>query len=397
VTETPPSAEDTAIPVETEAGLRGKVHVWLDWHPQDMARMVELASGYQELYPGVDLRLSYVSAETLREDLTAAREAGEQPTMVIASPSVGADLLEGGTLLDLSERVPPELLDELHPGAIAQLRSGDILFGLPVDLEAIVLYRNRLIIPDPADTVQNLVTRAKAATGIKRSGAYLDFGFPMSGGYAAACGGLLLTSENPTAFDGPIGVCWMTLLKRMSQAGKVGFNTDEDIAQFKAGRVGWVVESTARMWELAAAVGEANLAIDSWPEHAETGTPLAGFLSSRNLFLDGSLRGGDLEATWAFAVYLLAPDAQRLLATRADVQRLPALLFSGLEDSLPESARLASQTAVPVPLLYDLRPYARALERAASAVIYSGGLPDLALRRAVVEIRAGAPTSTPGP
>jgi len=403
ITTTPsPPLPDTSQPappathaVETGAGLRGKVHLWLDWAPQDMARMVELASRFHTLHPGVDLRISYTSAETLGDDLMAAREAGDQPTMVIASPVTGVDLYQSGLLLDIRERVPPEILSQLHPAAMAQLRVGEALLGLPIDFEAVVLYRNRNIVSEPVETTRDLVAAAQAVAAKNRIGAYFDFGFPMSGGFATACGGPLLTAENATAFDGPIGVCWTILLRRLARAGKVAFNSEKDITDFKSGKAGWVVESTSRMWELARAIGETNLAIDPWPVHSETGESLAGHLWTRSLFLDSSLRGENLEATWAFAMYLLSPDAQRVITARGDVQRLPALQLSGSGDSLLDSARSASEASLPFPLLKDLGPYARALERAASAVIYSGSLPELALRRAMVEIRAGTPTPEP--
>jgi ABC-type glycerol-3-phosphate transport system substrate-binding protein len=385
-TNTPPAA----------SSLKGNVVIWLAWSPQEMAALSDLVAAFQAHNPGVRFSLTYIRPGDLRSRLEAAVNGGGAPTVFFGPSQWGPALLAAGAIQDVGARVLPELQDSMRPLAWSQVAYGQTVLGLPLEMQGEILYRNVVLQPEPAATVFDLVKWAKVGTDRFADSVPLDLGFAHTGGFLATCGGTFgLPSGDPGA-DERAGVCWLTLLTRLRGFGPLVFNMDKDVASFSMGHSPWLIESTQLQPELAKAVGAKGLAIDPWPIYEPTGQRLRGFVWTENAYFVRSLPAEDLEASWAFVISLLSPEAQSRFADALGSRHLPVLRSVTPPDATLARIQEVLDQGVAEPLVPDLSLYAVPLERAILAVTGQGTDPAVAYQRALDTIQSSLNKSAAG-
>jgi maltose-binding protein MalE len=339
----------------------------------------KVLSAFQDQYPGVTFAIAYYSYDELRSALELAVTEDNAPTMIFAPSSWGPELWQDGLLLDLTIQVASDPLASIDPLAWGQVNYDGAVIGLPLERQGVVLYRNRLIVAEAAGTLEELVSKGQQLKGDQSVGFGLDFGFMYSVSQLAACDGNLFDAEGNLDLDDEVGHCWLRLLKTFRDAGRVWFNSDEDLALFETGGSGWLIESTLESLRLSRLEGVRDLVIDPWPMYSETGNRLAGFMWTENLYLIKGSSPEDLEASWAFARFLLSPEAQIIFSDPEGANHLPALGDLILSDELQVQMEASLSSGVPWPLQSDLNLYIEPLEGAVRAVSVQGASPELAL------------------
>lgn len=396
-TPTQPTTTPTAAPSREPTESAGVIDLWLDWGPAEMQALERIVDNYREMNPGVEFRISYHRPESLRPDFEAAVEAGEQqPSMFLGPASWGDDLFEAGAIRDVSGRLLSDQRQAVHPYAWTQVDRGNAVIGLPIELKGTVLYRNVELASSSAPSVAGLVDAAREARSVGAVGASFDFGFNQSGPMIRTCKGELRTELDVDPITKPIGLCWLRLLSRLGQAGPVTFNTDEDLTSFSDGQSAWLLDTTDRILELQGAIGEANLEIDPWPIYQPTGEQLYGYVWTDNAYFPTASDDVDFEATWSFALFLLAPENQRLLGDAQGVRHIPVLQNVTLDDRLLAEARATLLSGIPLPDQRLIEDIVGGLSTAVRLAVGQGGDPELALELALSKIReARIPTPTP--
>jgi ABC-type glycerol-3-phosphate transport system substrate-binding protein len=188
--------------------------------------------------------------------------------------------------------------------------------------------------------------------------------------------------------EDPVARCWLELLRDLTPAGPVFFNSDEDRELFETGQAGWLIESTEQFDQLSEALGEGGLTVDRWPVNQETGDSLAGYVWTENIYFSSEIEPEDFDAAWEFVSFLLSEDSQLALSNPNGAAHIPVHISA---PPLPGHvgqmhSALLQGTALPTS---DLRPeYVEVLERAARAVSVLGTPVDLALQRAIAELAA---------
>ncbi|MGA9531318.1 MAG: extracellular solute-binding protein [Anaerolineales bacterium] len=394
-TEPPPTS--TATPTKEPVAPSGAISIWLDWGPAEMLALERIVDHYRGMNPGVEFRISYHRPESLRADFEAAIAAGDElPSLLLGPSSWGDALFETGGLRDVGGSLLPEQRQAIHPFAWSQVDRGEVVVGLPLGLNGTVLYRNVQLASVSAQSVGDLVEAANDARLTGAVGASLDLGFNQSAPMIRTCKGELHTEQDVDPVTRPIGLCWLRLLSRLGQAGPVTFNTDEDLVGFEDGKSAWLLESTDKILELQDAIGESNLEIDPWPIYQPTGEQLYGYVWTENGYFPTAVNDADFEATWSFAVYLLAPDNQRLLGDAQGVRHLPVLQSVTLDDQLLAEARAILLSGSPLPDQRLVADIVGGLSTAIRLSVGQGGDPELALELALGQIReARIPTPTP--
>jgi maltose-binding protein MalE len=391
MTSTPTEVPRTATPQPTPTPdpkvlIQGTVRLWLDWNPMELDSLGKVISAFHDQYPGVTFAISYYPYDDLRSALELAATEDNAPTMIFAPSSWGPELWQDGLLLDLTIQVAHDPLASIDPLAWNQVNYDGAVIGLPLERQGIVLYRNRLIVTEAAGTLEELVSKGQQLKGDESVGFGLDFGFMYSASQLAACNGKLFDTEGNLDLDVEVGYCWLRLLSTFRDAGRVWFNSDEDLALFEAGSSGWLIESTLESLRLSQLDGVRDLVIDPWPLYSETGYRLAGFVWTENLYLIKGASPEDVEASWTFASFLLSPEAQIMLSDPAGANHLPALGDLILSDEMQIQMMASLASGVPLPLQPDLSLYIEPLEGAVRAVSVQGASPELALDIAFTKI-----------
>jgi maltose-binding protein MalE len=289
----------------------------------------------------------------------------------------------------------PAQQSSIQPVVWGQVADSTRVIGLPLTLEGYVLYRNKSLAADPAASVADLVQTAQALRTEKGFGASLDFGFITSAPQLQTCGAELNT-QAVLPFDEAQGECWLGLMQRLGQAGKPVFNSDQDRAQFLAGKSAWLIDSTLQLDQLAQALGVGDLAIDPWPVDGSSGRRLNGYVWSENAYLTASSSNADTEASWAFLAYLLAPETQAAMDDVEGARRVPSVVGVGLADPLLSQARAVLETSLPRPFPGDLNRLSGPLNTALRLVVGQAGDIRLATMLTLQEIeKASLATATP--
>jgi len=367
-TSTPrPTATDinNRTPFPTEVIIRGTVSIRHSWDETTLPGLVQIIKNFQTLYPNVLFDVLLVPADNLQARYIQDTQDGIGPTLLLGPAEWGPDLFNLGLVADLSPLVSNNLLATLNQPALQSAHVGNQLVGLPYSLQGVVLYRNKDIITLPPGSFDDFVTLAQTATQGDTLGAFLERSFFYSGGHLAGIGGQLMEPNGAPAFNNEAGLAWMELLKRLEEAGATDFYTDADLERFKQGKVGWIIDGTWNMRDLAEAIGSDKLAIDPWPTYSEG--RLAGFVTSDNLYLSANAQGDDLTATLRFIEYLLSSEAQSLLT---DADRIPAALVAAPADPNYGELTIQAISALATGAGYPINP---------ASATYSANL-DISLR-----------------
>ncbi len=408
VSPTPPPAPAGTTPIASPtepqlspvaplaSDLRGEVSIWVDWGPAATATLSDWVDKFRAQHPAVSVSLTYYRPGDLRSAFDEAVQTGTQPTILIGPSSWGPSLVNKKTLVDIGPRVMSELIDRMQPLAWSQSSYAGTVAGLPLNLEGVVLYRNRALAPEPVPDFEAWLKSARAISDKFPKDPVLDLGFQFSGSQLAACGGTLLRAGGGIGFDETTGVCWLGLLARFRDAGPLTFNSTAARKTFAAGHSPWLVGLTADVTSLRESIGRDKLVIDPWPIYPPTGKRLAGFVWTENAYMIAGARPQDQDAAWALLVSLLAPEAQARFAAADGAGWLPVLQSVEPGDELLGQALAQLTAGVAMPLAADLTVYSVPLGRAVWSVAGQGADPAVALKRATELIHNQLSISPPG-
>lgn len=397
LTATPaPSATPSPTPVLT----RGTLTIWHSFAEGQMPALEQALADFSQLYPDVYFDVLYVPLDNLRSRYELAAQENRAPDILLGPAAWGPALYDAGLIADLTDAASAELLQGLNPAAVEAARYQDALIGLPYDLQGVVLYRNKALIPTAPETFGELVSSAQAATKGEIIGASLERGFYFSGGHLLGLGGQLMTPDGAPAFNNEKGIEWLELLKAFDTAGPAEFLSDKDVELFKQGRVGFIIDGTWNMQSLAEALGQENLAIDPWPTLRDG--RLAGFVQANNLYINSRLPDDERLAAAAFLEYFLSPEVQSLFA---DSGMIPAASAARVTDpgwaALVSPAAAALAGGVAYPTLPQIEAYVAPMDVALQTFFTSDIAPVEALNMAYLGIQSALAglqeTPTPAP
>jgi maltose-binding protein MalE len=347
-------------------------------------------------YPGIPLRITYVPPDQLVSSLRNAAP-GSGPTVLFAPSNSGPILWEAGLVQELTDRVPSDLHERIQSIAWTQAVFNGRVIGLPLSLQGVLLYRNRELAPELASTVDEMVAAATNLQDEGGLGAALEFGFIYSASRLDACDGVILSPDGSMGFSGSVGRCWLELEAELSQTGRPVFNSDEDHQLFSNRESAWMIGLAENAPELARSIGGDNLAIDVWPTYGETGRPLRGFVWTENAYFPVGITQSEMESAWAFASFLLTPQAQLLLADPQGAWHIPVLSSLDLEQGLQIQVLGSLLNGLPLPLESIVWDSATSMENAVRLVAQQGADPVLALSVLITELSAVFPTPIPTP
>jgi arabinogalactan oligomer / maltooligosaccharide transport system substrate-binding protein len=395
-----PGQPSTPAPTPTELTVQGTISIWHSWDEASLPALVQIISEFQQKYPDVLFDVLYVPAEDLADRFAEETRNNSGPTLLLGPAEWGPPLYDDGLIENLSGLVSQERLAALNQPALGGAIYDDATIGLPYSLQGVVLYRNKDIITLSPTTFDELVTLAETSTQGEVIGAILERSFNYSGGHLNGVGGQLMDENYQPAFNDARGLAWIEMLSRFAEAGPPNDFSDEDLERFEQGTVGWIIDGTWNMRDLAAAIGPEKLAIDPWPGY-EDGR-MAGYVRAENVYLSQQASPETRYAALQFIDYLLSPEAQSHLA---EVGRIPATSGVAITDSISGpliaqamAALAGGATYPPVPQMtyYNLN-----LEIALRSIFEDGVEPATALQTAEDAIRAdleanfSTPTTTP--
>ncbi len=362
------------------------MRIWLSWNSDELRSLQRVIDRFLAQNPAAEFSIAYFPEDELLPALESQQDASLGPSIVFAPSAWGPWMWSQGWIVDVADRVDEELETNVHPLAWSQVSYQNARIGLPLELQGLVLYRNRALAGTAPESVADWVNAALQLKEEGKVGIALDLGFDITASQIDACDASLFDETGEVTIDTPEGRCWLELLAFIRQASRVTTNSDEDLALFETGQAGWVIDGTWNARRYEDALGIQNLLVDLWPVYQTTDRRLAGFVWTENVYLRQGLSDLDTDAAWAFMRFLLTPEAQAILSQAANADHLSVL--SGLEsaDILQRELTVALFQGVPRPLLMDLDLYRAPLESAVDVVAVQGADPDLAIEVALSKL-----------
>jgi ABC-type glycerol-3-phosphate transport system substrate-binding protein len=198
-------------------------------------------------------------------------------------------------------------------------------------------------------------------------------------------------------FGGNTGRCWLQLIQRLSEAGRVTLNTDDDLALFASGESAWLIDVAENAPALIGAIGEDNLAIDNWPIYEVTQESMGGFVWTENAYIPFGITPPETATAWSFISFMLTPQVQLILSEPSGAWHIPVLDDLELESGLQIQVTESLLQGIPLPMKSSLGQCIIGLENAVRLVAQQGADPILGLYVAVADLESVFPSANPTP
>lgn len=215
-------AEEDADPVPL-AAEEGSLTVWID---SARVPMMEMVGAAFEAEYGVPVRVQQLGFGDIRDRLKIAGPAGEGPDIIVGAHDWLGELVSNGLLspLDLGDKA-----ESFDPVSLQAFSYEGQLYGVPFQVEAIALYYNRELVPEPPTTWDELkaIAAELQEAGLVDQGYVLQEGdpyhtYPIFSGFGGYVFGVNEDgSYNPddVGLDSPGGVRAAEELDAMIKAG----------------------------------------------------------------------------------------------------------------------------------------------------------------------------------
>jgi maltose-binding protein MalE len=317
-----PTATATRVPTQTptptEIDTQATITIWHAWDESQIPILVQIQRDFRDMYPDIHFDVLYIPVEDLFTRFEAEVRRGGGPTLLLGPAQWGPALYDGSLVENLSEQGMEDIAGGLNQPALGAARYQGALVGLPYSMHGVVLYRNKAIIPTRAETFEELVSAAQFATEGEQIGAILERSFYYAGAHLEGIGGDLMDDNALPAFNNPKGLEWLELLRAFELAGPPNYFDSRDVETFNEARVGWIIDGTWNLFELAEAVGGENLAVDPWPTYGDG--QLSGYVQAENIYLSTQAKGVHRDASLQFIRHFLSVESQTYLT---DIGLLP--------------------------------------------------------------------------
>lgn len=392
----PAPVTTTPQPSLTPMLMRGTITIRHSWSEAELPALVQIIDAFRSQHPEVYFDVLYIPAQDLRQRYEVETREGRGADILLGPAEWAGELFAGGLVANLSSWPGAERREALIQPALDAFRIDQALAGIPYAVQGVVLYRNKDIITISPPTLDDMVNLAATSTRGEVLGASLERSVFYSTAHLFGMGGQLMDQHHIPAFNSPAGLAWIETLRRFDDAGPPAYLTDEDLAAFEEGRVGWIIDGTWNLRKLAAAIGPENLAIDPWPQ-VDQGR-LSGYILPDGLYIGPNITPERLPAVQAFLLHFISPESQAILA---DEGRIPAATATKLDDPvtgpLIEQAMLALAGDMPYPYHPNMELYFQQLDLALRGIFEDNLPPEVALQTAADAIRTAlaAPTPTP--
>jgi maltose-binding protein MalE len=382
------AANSPSAATATSALPQGTITLWHSWDESQVPALVSIITAFRKQYPNIQFDVLYVPPDVLRDRMETDTRDGTGPTLLIGPAEWGPSLFDAGTIADLSPLAGKAFLDTINAPALGTGRYKNALISLPYSMQGVVLYRNLNVMPQGANTFQDLVNLAQSSRQGDIQGAILERGFLYSGADLFGLGGQLMDDNGDPAFDSAKGLAWIDLLRAFQQAGAVSFNDDQDLNYFRQGKAGVIIDGTWNRVTISDTLGMENVAVDPWPAYADG--QLSGFVQANSLFLSSSAQGNQRLAAWEFIKYFLSAEAQETLPA---IGQIPVLKDVPVDDPIISQAMKAMAGGTTYPVRAEMAAYTAPLDGAIKAIFSDGVAPQDALQSASDAVRAALDAS----
>jgi maltose-binding protein MalE len=315
-TETTAATDTTAGATDTTAAAAGGLVIWAD---ELRARVLEEISPPFTEATGVAVDIQIVDFGDIRTQVTTAAPAGEGPDIFVGAHDWTGELAANGVLepLDLGAKS-----SDFFPVSLSAFTFDGQLYAVPYGYEAIALYYNTDLVPEPPASIEDLVAACEGLDQIENC-----LGLPGGGDLAdayhhypfiSADGGYIFAYDPESGFDpsdvgldtdGAVqGVSTLQTLVQDGVIGSVNYDTAKNL--FLEGSEPFWVTGPWELGTLNAEETTVNWGVAKLP--TIDGNPPAPFVGAQGFFVN-AFSDNKVLATSYLLDYVATPETMEAL------------------------------------------------------------------------------------
>ncbi len=364
------------------------IRLWHSWTGAAEVLLNTWIEDYQRRTPNIVIQSEYIDQFALLDRFISTPNE-DRPDLLLAPSDWGGDLYANALTAALDTRLTAEQRAQVSSVAWDTLAYNGKTIGVPVAVEGLVLYYNRVLVAtdEIAATWADLLDQAGNATG--SLGLLIGAGFYPTAGIYLALGGGLVDQHGGILLDATALTDYLsyvrTLYDRSGGTIQIGGTGNE----FRSGNSIYTIDGTWQYTYYRGALGD-NLGIAPLPAIGEkVWRPL---IRSMALYVSASSR--QLDAALSFARFATNSQAQSQMASIASF--IPVNLRATInDDNLTISTQQLLANGVAIPTRHEILDYWRILQTAIDAVAIRGISAEQAAKEVLEHFNPSAVTPAP--
>lgn len=345
--------------VAQDEDLSGSLMLWHGWTGAEADTLNnEILPAWQAAYPNVKIETLAVPFDQLKNKYQTEAASGGGPDLLIGPADWVGELVASDLIQSYDPLIDPAVLDNYLPATLDALRWDGQLYGMPESFEAVAMFYNKALVPEPPANTTDLAAVA-AQVAADNEGVYglamtSDFYHPA--GYLLGFGAKLFDENNMSALNSPETVNFLSWFKTLSEQPGVYQQADDGAiaSLFKEGKAAITFNGPWYIGDFAAAIGAENLGVAPMPVISENGDAAAApFLGVKHLMINANASEDQAKLAATFATWFTGPDSASLLAASAG--HLPANTSVDISDNAVAAGFVAqAQSATPMPIIPEM-------------------------------------------
>jgi arabinogalactan oligomer/maltooligosaccharide transport system substrate-binding protein len=362
--------------------------VWHAYRGDEKAAFEKVVGMYNAKQKAVAVRTLAVPYDAYADKITASVPRGKGPDVFIfAQDRLGGWVEAGQTIEPIDFFVDEKVTSQLVPGMMTAMTYRDTIYGLPLNFKSIAMIYNTALVKAPPKTTGELIKVAKGLTNADsgRFGlAYEYSNFFFHAALMNAFGGQVFAPGPKPVIDSPQNVqAVKTMLRWYREDGILPADPSSTLiaSLFNDGKAAIVFSGP---WFLGEVQDKVKYAIAPLPTVDEAGgKPMRPWLTVEGVYVSAGSQ--QKEAAYAFAEFLVSPDAALVLALEGGQLPTNKSIYSDprvAKNATLQGFRKQLDTAVPMPNYAEMTLMWSPVTTAMNKIVKGSATPEVALKEA---------------
>jgi len=372
----------------TVAQAATDITVWHAYRGDEKAAFEKVVAQYNAKQKDVLVKTLAVPYDAYADKITASVPRGKGPDVFIfAQDRLGGWVEAGQTIEPIDFFVDDKVTSQFVPGMMTAMTYRDTIYGLPLNFKSIAMIYNTALVKAPPKTTGELIKVAKGLTNAAsgRFGlAYEYSNFFFHAALMNAFGGQVFAPGPKPVIDSPQNVqAVKTMLKWYREDGILPADPSSTLiaSLFNDGKAAIVFSGP---WFLGEVQDKVKYAIAPLPTVDEAGgKPMRPWLTVEGVYVSAGSQ--QKEAAYAFAEYLVSPDAALVLALEGGQLPTNKSIYSDprvAKNATLQGFRKQLDTAVPMPNYAEMTLMWSPVTTAMNKIVKGSATPEVALKEA---------------
>jgi arabinogalactan oligomer/maltooligosaccharide transport system substrate-binding protein len=374
--------------------MSGELLLWHGWTGAEADTLTnDILPAWQAAYPNVKINVLAVPFDQLKNKYSQEVATGGGPDLLIGPADWVGELATGELIRPLDDLIDEATLGNYLESTVDALRYDGQLYGVPESFEAVAMYYNKTMMPEPVATTADLDALAAKINGAASDSyglaLYADFYHPA--GYFFGFGGQLFDANNQSIVNSPETVAFLTWMSGLqSKPGYFLQNDDNAISSlFKEGKAAAVFNGPWALGDYVNSLGAENVGVAPMPVISDAeGAVTKPFLGVKHIMMNADLDDDQAAIAAEFMKWFTGPESAGMLAEKNG--HLPA--NTGVDISGNEIAQAfvaQAETATPTPTIPEMGQVWEPVGNMITAVLAGESTPEEAAATAQDQINQG--------